>query len=106
MTTASCLQFCKAGNNGTTMQYAGIEYGRECYCGQYLSALSVQLNATENCIYACDGNASEVCGGHLAMTLYNLTSSSKSGVAWSMVAAQPTLFGVAAIASLVVAAVL
>jgi len=27
MTTADCLAFCAEGFNGTTMQYAGIEYG-------------------------------------------------------------------------------
>lgn len=30
MTVSSCLDFCAQGNNGTTMNYAGIEYGREC----------------------------------------------------------------------------
>lgn len=107
MTAASCLDFCSQGNNGTTMQYAGIEYGRECYCGQYLSALSEEINATARCTYACDGNSSEVCGGALALTLYNLTeSSTKHSLAWSLVAAQPAWYGAAAIITLIVAAVL
>ena len=106
MTVESCVQYCKQGNNGTALKYAGLEYGRECYCGAYLSALSDQLNASAQCIYGCNGNASELCGGRLALSLYNLTSTSKTGIAWSMVAAQPTWYGVAAIVSLVVAALL
>ncbi|KAK5119512.1 hypothetical protein LTR85_007612 [Meristemomyces frigidus] len=106
MTAASCLDFCSQGNNGTTMQYAGIEYGRECYCGQYLSALSEEINATARCIYACDGNSSEICGGALALSLYNLTDASKHSIAWSLVAAQPAWYGTAALITLIVAAVL
>jgi len=87
------------------MRYAGLEYGRECYCGAYLSILSEKLNETARCIYACDGNASEVCGGALALTLYNLTSNSKTGTAWS-ITGQPAWYGTAAIITLVLAAML
>lgn len=105
------------------MQYAGLEYGkerlsneastvtdegsagRECWCGAYLSALSEKLNDS-NCIYACDGNASEVCGGQLTLSLYNLTSTSKTGIAWSVISGQPAWYGTAALAMLIVAALL
>ncbi|TKA30489.1 hypothetical protein B0A50_02717 [Salinomyces thailandicus] len=106
MTVSSCLDFCAQGNNGTTMNYAGIEYGRECYCGQYLSALSEEIDAPAHCVYACNGNASEVCGGQLAITLYNLTDASKTGTAWSVVSGQPAWYGFAAFVMLVFAAIL
>ncbi|KAI7469313.1 hypothetical protein KC351_g13203 [Hortaea werneckii] len=106
MTVSSCLEFCSRGDNGTTMHYAGIEYGRECYCGQYLSALSEEINATAHCVYSCNGNSSELCGGRLALTLYNLTDASKTGNAWSMGSSQPAWYGFAALVMLVVAAVL
>jgi len=132
MTTADCLAFCAQGFNGQTMHYAGLEYGmvtithcdtipdksmargaylratagRECYCGAYLSAFSEKLNETARCVYACDGNASQVCGGQLALTLYNLTSESKTGIAWSLVAGQPAWYGTAAIITLIAAAML
>ncbi|RMY39179.1 hypothetical protein D0865_12898 [Hortaea werneckii] len=106
MTVSSCLEFCSRGDNGTTMNYAGIEYGRECYCGQYLSALSEEINATAHCVYSCNGNSSELCGGRLALTLYNLTDASKTGNAWSMGSSQPAWYGFAAFVMLVVAAVL
>ncbi|KAK4556142.1 hypothetical protein LTR86_006839 [Recurvomyces mirabilis] len=106
MTISSCLAYCSQGFNGATMQYAGLEYGRECYCGAYLSVLSEKLNETASCRYACDGNASQICGGALALTLYNLTSESKTGIAWSLVGGQPAWYGTAAVAMLIVAAIL
>lgn len=64
------------------MQYAGLEYGQECWCSPYLSTLSTQLNASE-CDLACLGNSSEICGGSLKISLYNLTdkAAAKSGAA-------------------------
>ncbi|KAH9845868.1 putative fungistatic metabolite [Teratosphaeria destructans] len=100
LTISSCLKFCASS------QYAGLEYGRECYCGAYLSSLSTKLNDSR-CVYACDGNSSEVCGGADALTLYNLTSSAKTGVApWSLIYSQPAWYGMAALVTLILAATL
>lgn len=81
--------------------------GRECYCGAYLSPLSEKLSES-TCEFACDGNASQVCGGPLALTLYNMTkqASSKKSVAWSLVPGSATWYGTAAFLALVIAAVL
>ncbi|KAK0937435.1 hypothetical protein LTR29_010966 [Friedmanniomyces endolithicus] len=116
MTVSTCLAYCAQGYNSATMQYAGLEYGRECYCGAYLSAFSTQFtNASAHCIYACDGNGSQICGGALALTLYNLTSASasssssdgsRSGVPWGLVGGQSAWFSAAAVVMLGVAAVL
>ncbi|KAI7288071.1 hypothetical protein KC345_g108 [Hortaea werneckii] len=67
----------------------GADANRLGYCGQYLSALSEEINATAHCVYSCNGNSSELCGGRLALTLYNLTDASKTGNAWSMGSSQP-----------------
>lgn len=75
------------------------------YCGQYLSAFSEELKSTA-CKYSCNGNATEVCGGQLALTLYNLTDASKTGTAGSIVSSQPAWYGLAAFVMLVIAAVL
>ncbi|KAF2722373.1 hypothetical protein K431DRAFT_245310 [Polychaeton citri CBS 116435] len=86
MTPLACIEYCASGpgSNGTSpLQYAGLEYGRECWCGTYLSALSEQLNETARCDLACNGNSSEICGGSLALTLYNLTDRSQLGAAAS-----------------------
>lgn len=105
-TVTSCLEYCGASN----YQYAGLEYAQEyvqwrktgqkailttrrCWCSNYFSALSTQLPES-NCSLACKGNDTELCGGYLTITLYNLTSkssgssssSSKTGTATSTVA--------------------
>lgn len=82
-TTETCLNYCAAAS----MQYAGLEYGQECWCSPYLNTLSAQLNASA-CNLACLGNSSEICGGSLKISLYNLTgkaSSKKSGAATNAV---------------------
>lgn len=110
MTIPSCLTFCANYNS----QFAGLEYGRECYCASYLSAFSVQLNDSR-CNFACNGNASEVCGGSLALTLYNATGSgggggSKTGGAMGLgggfQGSGAVWYGFAGLVTLVVAAVL
>lgn len=79
--------------------------GRECYCSPYLSALSEKL-PDSRCIYSCVGNASEVCGGRLALTLYNLTGSaaSKEGRAWRLFDGAAG-YGTLAVVTLIFAAV-
>ena len=79
--------------------------GRECYCSPYISALSEKLNDSE-CIYSCIGNESQVCGGRLALTLYNLTAAeSKTGIAWSQFSGAMG-YGMLAAITLVIAAVM
>ncbi|KZF20208.1 WSC-domain-containing protein [Xylona heveae TC161] len=59
----TCSTFC------SSFDYFGVEYGRECYCGNSLSAGSVP--ATDNgCNMACNGNSAETCGGGSRLNLY------------------------------------
>lgn len=67
MTVEWCLDFC----GGT--QYAGLEYGRECWCSPYLSSLSTQL-PDGACGIPCKANDTAACGGSWALSLYNKTS--------------------------------
>ncbi|EXJ87033.1 hypothetical protein A1O3_03990 [Capronia epimyces CBS 606.96] len=61
------IQTC--ASNCTQYRYFGVEYGRECYCGNALGAGSVP--ATDGrCNMACSGNSSLVCGGPNGLTLY------------------------------------
>lgn len=101
MTIAECLDYC----DNASMKYAGIEYGRECYCSQYVSVLSEKLNETARCNYACNGNGSEICGGQNAITLYNRTSDAR-GMAWGSTPGGGAVYGVAALLSLAFAAYL
>lgn len=68
MTTEICLAYCAA----SSMQYCGMEYGRECWGAFTLNTYSAKLSDS-NCTYACEANATEVCGGSLTISLFNLT---------------------------------
>ncbi|WVQ77852.1 hypothetical protein IAR50_007549 [Cryptococcus sp. DSM 104548] len=65
MTLNMCLTYCE--NLG--WQYAGIEYGRECYCGDYL-ANGASLDLTATCNVPCGGDSTEICGGGNALSLF------------------------------------
>lgn len=68
MTVAKCLAFCGGGGSGTAYTYAGLEYARECWCGQELAALAAQEPAAQ-CNLPCDGDSSTLCGGDLRLTV-------------------------------------
>ena len=70
MTVDSCLSTCE--DQG--YQFAGTEYGKECYCG---SSISSTLSYTEgSCGMPCAGDSTEDCGGDWAVELYELISGS------------------------------
>ncbi|MCJ1306187.1 hypothetical protein MMC08_009005 [Hypocenomyce scalaris] len=52
MTVELCLQFCGS------YTYAGLEYGRECWCSSLLNSNSVKL-PDANCTLRCSGDQSE-----------------------------------------------
>ena len=58
MTVVYCLSFC--GSN----MFAGLEYGRECWCAPYLNANSAKL-PDASCNDPCAADSAEVCGGSL-----------------------------------------
>ncbi|KAL8691510.1 MAG: hypothetical protein Q9218_003276 [Villophora microphyllina] len=64
MTIDKCSTAC-AGFN-----YFGLEYYRECYCGNDLKDGSVPAPSTD-CKYPCTGDKSEICGGDYRLNLYN-----------------------------------
>ncbi|OCK96363.1 WSC-domain-containing protein [Cenococcum geophilum 1.58] len=72
MTVDMCFSFCNS------QQFAGLEYGSECWCAPYLSAFSNKLPDSD-CNIPCQGNSSVACGGRLTITLYNITTSAKGG---------------------------
>ncbi|KAI5271288.1 hypothetical protein E4T47_05393 [Aureobasidium subglaciale] len=79
MTVESCLSFCK--NKG--LNYAGLEYSTQCYCGSSLpDSLAPTPGVLGNCFSPCAGNSSEYCGGSNRLSIYytsaNLASSTIS----------------------------
>lgn len=68
MTLDSCVKFCL----GNRFHYAGIEYGRECYCGNDIAAASGAQVVTCNLasMTLCPGNSLQYCGAASLMALY------------------------------------
>ncbi|CZR68739.1 related to glyoxal oxidase precursor [Phialocephala subalpina] len=65
MTIESCASDCA----GYT--YFGVEYGRECYCGNSFAAGSTAA-PNSDCSFACAGNAKELCGAGNRLSAYKL----------------------------------
>jgi len=63
MTLESCTTFC-AG-----YAFAGVEYGRECYCGNGFGAGSVGAPA-DQCAMKCAGDTTTLCGGSNRLSVY------------------------------------
>lgn len=98
MTVDWCLNFCDGS------QYAGLEYGRECWCSSYLSSLSTEL-PDGACGIPCKSNETAACGGSWALSLYNKTSGAASfgvGAGRQVVWSAMVVAGMTAAAGLVV----
>ncbi|KAI8626948.1 WSC domain-containing protein [Xylariaceae sp. FL1651] len=66
MTTETCLQSCLTGG----FPFAGTEYGGECYCGVVVGNDTALATDPTTCNIACNGNASQICGGPARLSLY------------------------------------
>lgn len=68
MSVENCIDFCKT--NG--FSYAGLEYGRECYCdNSVLASKAPKAGVMGNCMMPCAGDAGEYCGGAAALSIYH-----------------------------------
>ncbi|KAH7035161.1 uncharacterized protein B0I36DRAFT_346987 [Microdochium trichocladiopsis] len=77
LTAPMCLEWC--AHNGTALlgrpyKFAGLEYSRECYCGDNLNSLVRKLDDSA-CNTYCDGDNTTACGGANKLSLYNITAS-------------------------------
>ncbi|TPX11566.1 uncharacterized protein E0L32_007777 [Thyridium curvatum] len=89
MTLDSCAAFCSA------YTYFGVEYGRECYCGNTLRDGST-LATLSDCSFLCPGDKTEYCGAGNRLELYkkgaavsNSTSSATSSTVTSSTITSP-----------------
>lgn len=65
MTVETCVSFCKnAGAN-----YAGLEYAKQCFCGNSLPSNATTLHARQ-CNMLCTGNRREFCGASGKLNVY------------------------------------
>nr|XP_019047974.1 hypothetical protein I302_04595 [Kwoniella bestiolae CBS 10118]OCF26904.1 hypothetical protein I302_04595 [Kwoniella bestiolae CBS 10118] len=67
MTVPLCLNKCAS----LGYQYGGVEYGRECYCGNSLDNGADLLKTSALCGTPCAGNPSTPCGGWNALQVFN-----------------------------------
>ncbi|CAM9848210.1 unnamed protein product, partial [Ectocarpus fasciculatus] len=49
--------------------YYGLQYGKQCFCGTADEDYTI-YGESNNCVYACPGDASSTCGGAWAMDVY------------------------------------
>ncbi|CAE6401549.1 unnamed protein product [Rhizoctonia solani] len=69
LTLDQCVDIC----DQTGFQYAGAEYGAECYCSNAISTANgggVEVAASE-CNMNCAGNSQQKCGAGYRITLYS-----------------------------------
>ena len=64
MTLQACRAFCSA------YTYFGVEYARECYCGNSFTGGSIAAPATD-CSFTCMGNAAQYCGAGNRLSVYS-----------------------------------
>ncbi|KAG6024726.1 hypothetical protein E4U41_001702 [Claviceps citrina] len=63
MTIATCLDTCR------DYRFAGVEYGRECWCGDGVNRAGRNVS-DEECGFLCPGDGGEYCGGRVRLSLY------------------------------------
>ncbi|RFU34593.1 hypothetical protein B7463_g1718, partial [Scytalidium lignicola] len=64
VTSSNCVQYC----TGKGYSFAGTEYGGQCFCGNELDN-STQIDES-TCSMPCEGDATEICGGPKALSVY------------------------------------
>ncbi|XP_030372520.1 xylosyltransferase oxt [Scaptodrosophila lebanonensis] len=60
-----CVELCLQSG----YPYAGVQYGRECFCGFDAPPTATKL-PDSSCNNKCLANAKEICGGYFAMNVY------------------------------------
>jgi len=65
-----CKNFCKEqkDSNGNVYKFAGVENGKECWCGSDFDPHSNKRS--EACTMPCPGNKKEMCGGFYAINIF------------------------------------
>ncbi|KAI9436641.1 WSC domain-containing protein [Lactarius indigo] len=60
-----CTDACKEGG----YSLAGVEFAQQCWCDNNINNGGTQID-TKNCMLACSGNSSEICGGANSLVMY------------------------------------
>lgn len=73
MTTEYCLSTC------WMYVFAGLEYGRECWCGNALAQGAALAGKESECGMTCSGNVTELCGNGNRMSVYARNNGTVNG---------------------------
>lgn len=65
----SCVHACVRVCGASGYQYAGLEYGAECHCGNRISSPRAQ---EEDCSLMCRGERGSPCGGVGRVSIYKV----------------------------------
>ncbi|KAL8743437.1 MAG: hypothetical protein Q9190_004206 [Brigantiaea leucoxantha] len=68
MSYSSCSSYCYG------FIYFGVEYGRECYCGNIFSNPTSPAPSASDCNTKCSGDATQICGAGNRMNLFKSTN--------------------------------
>ncbi|KAJ8033133.1 E-selectin [Holothuria leucospilota] len=73
ITIEKCEEKCLSFNENISLSlYFGLEDGRMCFCGK--ESNYSRYGPSTNCTLPCDGNKTQICGGHHAISVYQFTS--------------------------------
>ena len=65
-TTKSCITHCA----GAGFEFAGTEFGTQCFCGHEIEQTQAKKVADGQCNMPCAGDGKQVCGGSSAISIY------------------------------------
>ncbi|XP_029462628.1 kremen protein 2 isoform X2 [Rhinatrema bivittatum] len=68
LTVQVCIRFCRKKG----YQYAGVEAGYACFCGNEMDMSKNQLVSALECDQVCFGKSSELCGGDGRIGIYDV----------------------------------
>jgi hypothetical protein len=85
MTAAACKEKCYG------YKYFGVEYSRECYCGNTINP-GANSTASSECSMTCTGNQWEVCGGGSRLNMFQMNATLYKAPAVPTVYAGDSLF--------------
>tara|TARA_R110002003_G_scaffold171_12_gene13968 strand:+ start:1763 stop:3070 length:1308 start_codon:yes stop_codon:yes gene_type:complete len=81
MTVPACIDYCSAAGYA----YAGLEFGRECWCTNQLDPRYAPKDGIMgSCNYMCAGDAGQICGGYAALSIYRNCAGQSSCANWKI----------------------
>jgi hypothetical protein len=68
--SSNTIEFCTSTCISQGFSIAGLEFGSQCYCGNYLTTGTAKV-IESSCTTACAGNSSETCGNNQRLSIFS-----------------------------------